>query len=50
MIQLYIFLLIGVRIMESKVAKCDCVLEVHDARVCIILMTQMFYDSHSLFS
>ena len=21
--------------MESKVAKCDCILEVHDARVCL---------------
>lgn len=25
---------LGLRIMEAKMAKCDCILEVHDARVC----------------
>ena len=33
------FLFLGIRVMESKVAKCDCILEVHDARVCDTLIT-----------
>lgn len=30
--------------MESKVAKCDCVLEVHDARVCVTFLPTDSYN------